>query len=119
MLFSENHSTLPLAGKRYEPINVDNAYKVIMKLTILSVSQNDFGSYRCVSKNSLGDTDGSIKLYREYKELLKLLFRIFIIITYYLIIIHNAFAYIFRLPFSSSKSEAEGNENSFSLSNGS
>lgn len=57
-----------------------------MKLTIISVSQNgkltkvesvnpldnnvlvlDFGSYRCVSKNSLGDTDGSIKLYREYR----------------------------------------------------
>jgi hypothetical protein len=55
-------------GKRYEPINIDNAYKVIMKLTINSVSQNDFGSYRCVSKNSLGDTDGSIKLYREYKK---------------------------------------------------
>lgn len=40
-----------------------------MKLTIISVSQNDFGSYRCVSKNSLGDTDGSIKLYREYKNI--------------------------------------------------
>lgn len=59
---------LSFLGKRFEPINVDNAYKVIMKLTINSVSQNDFGSYRCVSKNSLGDTDGSIKLYREYKK---------------------------------------------------
>lgn len=37
-----------------------------MKLTIVSVNQNDFGSYRCVSKNSLGDTDGSIKLYRKW-----------------------------------------------------
>jgi hypothetical protein len=74
-------------GKRFEPINLENAYKVIMRLTINSVSQNDFGSYRCVSKNSLGDTDGSIKLYREYKKWLGI-FRNshFIIITYYLII---------------------------------
>uniref|UniRef100_T1I547 Immunoglobulin I-set domain-containing protein n=1 Tax=Rhodnius prolixus TaxID=13249 RepID=T1I547_RHOPR len=34
-----------------------------MKLTILSVTPSDFGSYKCVSKNSLGDTDGTIKLY--------------------------------------------------------
>ena len=44
---------------------MENAYKVIMKLTINSVSQNDFGAYKCVSKNSLGDTDGTIKLYRK------------------------------------------------------
>jgi hypothetical protein len=45
---------------------LDNAYKVHMKLMIRSVGPTDFGSYKCVSKNSLGDTDGSIKLYREY-----------------------------------------------------
>jgi hypothetical protein len=45
---------------------LDNAYKVHMKLTIRSVGATDFGPYKCVSKNSLGDTDGSIKLYREY-----------------------------------------------------
>lgn len=51
------------AGGKYEPVLLDNAYKVHMKLTIRSVGQADFGSYKCVSKNSLGDTDGSIKLY--------------------------------------------------------
>jgi len=45
---------------------MENAYRVIMKLTINSVGQNDFGAYKCVSKNSLGDTDGTIKLYRKY-----------------------------------------------------
>ncbi|KAJ9579031.1 hypothetical protein L9F63_024862, partial [Diploptera punctata] len=50
-------------GGKYEPVLLDNAYKVHMKLTIKSVSLTDFGSYKCVSKNSLGDTDGSIKLY--------------------------------------------------------
>lgn len=37
-----------------------------MKLTIVSVNITDFGTYKCVAKNSLGETDGSIKLYRKY-----------------------------------------------------
>ncbi|XP_076289985.1 opioid-binding protein/cell adhesion molecule homolog isoform X3 [Lasioglossum baleicum] len=51
-------------GGKYEPISLESAYKVHMKLTINSVSPSDFGSYKCVSRNSLGDTDGSIKVYR-------------------------------------------------------
>ncbi|XP_059474407.1 opioid-binding protein/cell adhesion molecule homolog isoform X2 [Neocloeon triangulifer] len=50
-------------GEKYEPTFVDNAYKVHMKLTIKSVAPEDFGSFKCVSKNSLGDTDGKIKIY--------------------------------------------------------
>ncbi|CAB3373947.1 Hypothetical predicted protein [Cloeon dipterum] len=50
-------------GEKYEPTLVDNAYKVHMKLTIKSVGPEDFGSFKCVSKNSLGDTDGKIKIY--------------------------------------------------------
>lgn len=54
------------AGGKYDPIFLDNAYKVHMKLTIRSVTDSDYGSYKCVSRNSLGDTDGSIKVYRKY-----------------------------------------------------
>ncbi|XP_031773307.1 neurotrimin-like isoform X2 [Apis florea] len=50
-------------GGKYEPTLVDNAYKVHMKLTINSVGPSDFGSYKCVSRNALGDTDGTIKVY--------------------------------------------------------
>ncbi|XP_070489921.1 lachesin-like isoform X3 [Chironomus tepperi] len=57
------NETIITKGKRFEPVEMENAYRVIMKLTINSVGQNDFGSYKCVSKNSLGDTDGTIKLY--------------------------------------------------------
>ncbi|XP_050466542.1 neurotrimin-like isoform X2 [Cataglyphis hispanica] len=52
-------------GGKYEPVLKDNAYKVHMILTINSVSPTDYGSYKCVSRNSLGDTDGSIKVYRK------------------------------------------------------
>ncbi|KAL0117667.1 hypothetical protein PUN28_008817 [Cardiocondyla obscurior] len=50
-------------GGKYDPVLKDNAYKIHMKLTINSVSPADYGSYKCVSRNSLGDTDGSIKVY--------------------------------------------------------
>lgn len=33
-----------------------------MNLTIRNVSSTDFGTYTCVAKNSLGETDGTIKL---------------------------------------------------------
>jgi len=33
-----------------------------MKLKIKGVSKRDFVSYKCVAKNSLGETDGVIKL---------------------------------------------------------
>lgn len=57
-----------IAGDKYEPSFSDNVYKVHMKLTIRSVAISDYGTYKCISKNSLGETDGSIKLYREYKN---------------------------------------------------
>lgn len=55
-----------VAGSKFEPMLVDNAYKVVMKLHIRSVGPADFGSYRCVAKNSLGETDGGIKLYSKW-----------------------------------------------------
>ncbi|XP_065157512.1 neurotrimin-like isoform X2 [Atheta coriaria] len=50
---------------KYEAVSVDNGYKKYMMLKIRNVAQTDFGSYKCVAKNSLGETDGVIKL-EEY-----------------------------------------------------
>ncbi|XP_064102303.1 lachesin-like [Macrobrachium nipponense] len=42
----------------------DVSYRTHMKLTIKSLRKNeDYGSYRCVAKNSRGETEGLIKLY--------------------------------------------------------
>ncbi|XP_076686426.1 neurotrimin isoform X2 [Andrena cerasifolii] len=50
-------------GEKYEQSLSDDTYKVYMKLTILSVGMSDYGTYKCISKNSLGETDGSIRMY--------------------------------------------------------
>lgn len=59
-------SLVILAGERFVPDTYESGYKITMRLTINDVDAQDFGSYRCVAKNSLGDTDGAIKLYRKY-----------------------------------------------------
>lgn len=40
-------------------------FRAHMKLTIKGLSVGDFGNYRCISKNSLGETEGSIRVYGE------------------------------------------------------
>jgi len=52
-----------ISGEKYESVSSDDSYRVYMRLKIRRVSQDDFGSYQCVAKNSLGETDGTIKLY--------------------------------------------------------
>lgn len=64
VLFSRQHwKYYFVIGDKYEVTMLEKNYKVVMKLSIKSISQSDFGSYKCVSKNLLGDTDGSIQLY--------------------------------------------------------
>lgn len=48
-----------------ENVNID-AYKVQMRLTIRSVAVTDYASYKCIANNSLGHTNGIIKLYRKF-----------------------------------------------------
>jgi len=52
---------------KYRAVSVQGApsYKVQMKLTIVDVSHDDYGVYKCVAKNSRGETDGTIRLYSE------------------------------------------------------
>ncbi|VEN54714.1 unnamed protein product, partial [Callosobruchus maculatus] len=51
-----------ISGDKYEPVAVDNGYKKYMVLKIRKIDKSDFGFYKCVAKNSLGETDGAIKL---------------------------------------------------------
>ena len=41
-------------------------YNIRMKLKIYNVSVADFGNYRCLAKNSQGETTGDIELYGNF-----------------------------------------------------
>lgn len=56
-------------GDKYETMTITNVYTKIMKLKIKNVSPMDFGTYKCIAKNSLGETDGVIKLDGMYSFL--------------------------------------------------
>lgn len=60
------------SGDKYETSSTNIGYSKFMKLKIRTVGPGDYGSYRCVAKNSLGETDGLIKL--EGNSLIKLVF---------------------------------------------
>uniref|UniRef100_A0A182X632 I-set domain-containing protein n=1 Tax=Anopheles quadriannulatus TaxID=34691 RepID=A0A182X632_ANOQN len=49
-------------GDKFETMSRNTGYTKYMSLKIRNVGPADFGSYRCVAKNSLGETDGLIKL---------------------------------------------------------
>lgn len=50
------------SGDKFETSSTNIGYSKYMKLKIRNVGAGDYGSYRCVAKNSLGETDGLIKL---------------------------------------------------------
>lgn len=41
-------------------------YAVTMTLIIRKLQKSDMGGYKCISKNSIGDAEGTIRLYGEY-----------------------------------------------------
>ena len=58
-------SVMLLSTKKYVTSTTENSYRTHMKLTIRHLRDKDFGNYRCIAKNSLGETEGSIRLYGE------------------------------------------------------
>lgn len=58
-----------IANDRYLMNETDTSlYAVTMTLTIKVLHKPDFGGYKCISKNSIGDADQTVRLYREYSE---------------------------------------------------
>ncbi|XP_058988240.1 lachesin-like [Musca domestica] len=60
----EKGDIVPPASKFVSNVTEIGDYRTSIKLHINPLSASDFGAYRCVAKNSLGDTDGTIKLYK-------------------------------------------------------
>ncbi|XP_050313906.1 lachesin-like isoform X2 [Anthonomus grandis grandis] len=52
------------SNDKYLISEISNSYySVHMKLTIKSIQKSDIGGYKCISKNSIGDAEGNIRLY--------------------------------------------------------
>lgn len=51
-----------ISGGKFEAFPMDSGYNKFMMLKIKNITKEDFGFYKCIAKNSLGETDGIIKL---------------------------------------------------------
>lgn len=45
-----------------------SVYSVQMRLVIMNLQKHDLGGYKCISKNSIGDAEGNIRLYGEFRR---------------------------------------------------
>ncbi|XP_055940397.1 lachesin-like [Argiope bruennichi] len=52
-------------NNKYEIVEKEDSYKIIMQLKIRNVSDNDFGHYKCVANNMFGDKEGFVRLIEQ------------------------------------------------------
>ncbi|GIY60246.1 lachesin, partial [Caerostris darwini] len=52
-----------LNNLKYEMKETKHGYKTDMKIKIRNLVEDDFGSYECLAKNTLGEKEGFIRLY--------------------------------------------------------
>ncbi|KAJ2947799.1 hypothetical protein O0L34_g9581 [Tuta absoluta] len=53
-----------ISNDKYQMSEINSsAYSVQMRLIVRSIQRNDLGGYKCISKNSIGDAEGNIRLY--------------------------------------------------------
>lgn len=48
---------------KYQTREEHDSYRTKMKLKITNLEDKDFGTYKCVAKNSLGEKEGLVRLY--------------------------------------------------------
>lgn len=65
---AENILRLVVAMRRpkYRVREERTGYTVLMWLLVKRFTEKDVGSYKCVSTNSLGKADGTLRLYGEF-----------------------------------------------------
>lgn len=56
-----------ISNDRYLMTETENSmYACTMTLVVKKLQKSDMGGYKCISKNSIGDAEGTIRLYGEW-----------------------------------------------------
>ncbi|XP_041970894.1 lachesin-like [Aricia agestis] len=61
--WSRDSGEIVPVGGSIEPLKITGSYRSILRLPLKRLTSSDYGTYKCISKNALGDTEGTIKLY--------------------------------------------------------
>ncbi|KAH8042497.1 hypothetical protein HPB51_023641 [Rhipicephalus microplus] len=61
--WERDDGTMLISNAKYDSLVVETGpYRLLLRLTIRDLKPDDFGTYKCVSKNPLGETEANIKL---------------------------------------------------------
>ncbi|XP_031769191.1 lachesin isoform X2 [Galleria mellonella] len=62
--WTRENGEMIISNDKYQMSEINSsAYSVQMKLIIRHIQRSDLGGYKCISKNSIGDAEGNIRLY--------------------------------------------------------
>lgn len=64
--WEKDDGTMLISNAKYDSLVLETGpYRLLLRLTIRNLRPDDFGIYKCVSKNPLGETEATIKLHGE------------------------------------------------------
>ncbi|XP_068626688.1 lachesin-like [Battus philenor] len=62
--WTRENGEMIISNDKYQMTEIaSSAYSVQMRLVIRNIQRSDLGGYKCISKNSIGDAEGNIRLY--------------------------------------------------------
>ncbi|XP_072944539.1 lachesin-like isoform X1 [Epargyreus clarus] len=62
--WTRENGEMIITNDKYQMSEINSsAYSVQMRLVIRNIQRSDLGGYKCISKNSIGDAEGNIRLY--------------------------------------------------------
>ncbi|XP_063548661.1 lachesin-like isoform X1 [Cydia strobilella] len=62
--WTRENGEMIISNDKYQMSEINSsAYSVQMRLIIKNIHRSDLGGYKCISKNSIGDAEGNIRLY--------------------------------------------------------
>lgn len=61
--WTRENGEILITSDKYQVFELENVYKIHMKLKIRYLEPKDYGSYSCIAKNSMGEAEGSIRLH--------------------------------------------------------